>query len=98
MVHLRIFYCVLNHSTDQPINNILLEFSIDSINSITENSRELCLFFELKETISAEILNKNYFLIYRVQFITKPNNGVYESLTNSLMENFEFSDAYGNQL
>ena len=88
-------------------------FTVDSINKITKLSRSLCLELSLREIISAEVLNRTNQLLFKIQLVTKPNNGIYESLLyDSNIEKFEFSsnvfsiksrneisriDAYGSQ-
>jgi hypothetical protein len=73
----------------------------------------MCVELSLKEIISAEVLKKSANLVYKIQLITKPNNGIYEALLyNRLMHGFEFKstrfsissrneisriDAYGEQ-
>ncbi len=46
----------------------------------------------LKEIISSEsVLNKNNIELIKIQFVTSPNNGVYESIVYSKsIESFEF--------
>lgn len=85
-----------------------------SINQLTYSVRNLCVELSLKEIISAEVLKKDSAnLVYKIQLITKPNNGVYEALLyDGYMHGFEFKsdrfsissrneisriDAYGEQ-
>ena len=108
--------CIQNWSHQNLDDDIIVEaakFSVDSINQLTYSVRNLCMELALKQIISAEVLKKNNHLIYKIQLITKPNNGVYESLLyDGYMENYEFKsnrfsissrneisriDAYGEQ-
>ncbi len=89
------------------------KFTVDSINKITELTRKLCLKLELKEIISSEVLNKSGLLMFKIQLITSPNEGIYESLLfNANINEYEFKsnefsiksrndisriDAYGSQ-
>lgn len=98
--------------TDEKIRNAA-QFTVQSVNQITALMRTLCLELFLKEIISAEFLNKTNELVYKIQIVTKPNNGVYEALLfDSNKPEFEFSsdkfsiksrneisriDAYGSQ-
>ena len=54
--------------------------------------RHLCVELTLKEIIFAEVLKKSsQHLVYKIEIITKPNNGVYEVLLHEgLMQGFEF--------
>jgi hypothetical protein len=108
--------CIQNWTHQNLDDDIIIEaaqFSVDSINQLTYSVRNLCMELALKQIISAEVLKKNNHLIYKIQLITKPNNGVYESLLyDGYMENYEFKsnrfsissrneisriDAYGEQ-
>jgi len=89
------------------------KFTVQSINKITKLSRNLCLELYLSEIISAEVLNRTNQLLFKIQLVTKPNKGIYESLLyEANIERFEFSsndfsiksrneisriDAYGSQ-
>ena len=56
--------------------------------------RRMCVELSLKEIISAEVLKKSSNLVYKIQLITKPNNGIYESLLyDGLMHGFEFKSS-----
>lgn len=54
---------------------------MDSINSLTESVRNLCKILVLKEIVSADTLQESDGnRLYRVQFITLPNKGIYETI------------------
>jgi hypothetical protein len=80
----------LNSKSNKVINSV--EFTIDSINHISAKYRHLCMKLTLKEIISSEsVLNKNYIELIKIQFVTSPNNGTYESIVYSKsIESFEF--------
>jgi len=68
-----------------------IQFSIDSLNNLTKNVRNLCVALYLKSIISAEKLVKFNKIVYKIQFITSPNNGIYEVLIHSgYFDHFEF--------
>lgn len=111
-------YCVCAQDwTKRKLNDSIIvdavKFSVDSINAITNPARNLCLSFDLDKIISAESLVKNMKKMYRIEFITKPNKGVYEALlVGDYMDKYEFKskefsiksrneisriDAYGQQ-
>lgn len=71
-------------------------FTINSINKMILLENELCFELSLKQIISAEILQKDFGQIYKIQFITSPNSGIYETmLINGIMDGYEFiSDAF----
>ncbi|RNA24624.1 hypothetical protein BpHYR1_052289 [Brachionus plicatilis] len=69
-----------------------IKFAIESINKITSENRNLCRELSLKDTISAEKFSKSSGSLYRVSFITAPNNGIYETIVyENKHDNFEFS-------
>ena len=92
---------------------MVANYTVSSINNITDGFRHLCAEFRLKEIISAEVLLKENLNLYRIQLITEPNNGTYEVIVHQgSMKNFEFKstefsiksrneisriDAYGSQ-
>lgn len=80
----------VNHTSDFVQNSI--QFAIKSINKLTGNNRDLCERLTLKDVISAEKLSKSKGNLYRVSFITSPNNGIYETLVyDKKIKDFEFS-------
>ena len=86
--------CVQNWSY-QPIykNDVISAalFKINSINKIAKIANNLCVELSLGQIISAEILNRDNNQIYKIQFITLPNRGVYETmLINKAVDNYEF--------
>ena len=71
-----------------------IQFSIDSLNALTEKVRDLCVILTLKKVISAERLIKNSRVLYKIQFITYPNNGIYEVLVHvGDFKEFEFKSS-----
>ena len=71
------------------------QFSINVINELTSSLRNQCLSLNLKEIISAELLKKGNIIIYKIQFITLPNKGVYETLLyNDYINSSEFRSKY----
>ena len=111
-------FCVCDKQwSELDINNVnvkrAVEFALKLINSFTINIRYLCMELILEKTLSAELLIKDEKSIYKIQFMTKPNKGVYEILLYSdYQKNFEFKssefsiksrndisriDAYGEQ-
>ena len=80
----------LNSKSNKVINSV--EFTIDSINHISSKYRHLCMKLTLKEIISSEsVLNKNNIELIKIQFVTSPNNGTYESIVYSKsIESYEF--------
>lgn len=108
--------CIQKWKSQELNDDLVIEaakFSVQSVNQLTNPVRNLCMELGLKEIISAEVLKKNNNLVYKIQLITRPNNGVYESLLyDGYMNNFEFKsnkfsissrneisriDAYGEQ-
>ena len=108
--------CAKNWTTENNHDKTVIkaaEYSINVINKLTSLIRNLCLRLYLQQIISAEFLIEDNQRIYRIQFITRPNNGVYETLLyDSYLKDFEFSsdefsiksrneisriDAYGDQ-
>lgn len=89
--------CIQNWQAQQLTDDLVAEaakFSVHSINELTNSVRNLCMELSLKQIISAEVLKKNEKLIYKIQLITKPNNGVYEALLyDGYMSQFEFKSA-----
>ena len=89
------------------------KYSVQVINEITSSMRKKCSELILKEIISAELLIKGEYTMYKIQFITLPNKGVYETLlfkdyyNISEFKSIEFSiksrndisriDSYGEQ-
>ena len=68
-----------------------VNFIIKSINQITDIAKDLCLKLSLEQIISAEYLIKNFKRIFKIQFITSPNKGVYEAVVyDQLIKEFEF--------
>ena len=68
-----------------------IQFSVDSLNSLTEKVRHLCVALAFQKVISAERLIKNNKFVYKIQYITSPNNGIYEVLIQSgFFEKYEF--------
>ena len=66
-------------------------FTIESMNRIIKFATDLCSELGLKQIISAEVLSKGKNQFYKIQFITRPNNGIYESmLINEYVEKYEF--------
>ena len=66
-------------------------FTIQSMNQIIKIAADLCTELSLKQIISAEVLAKGKNQFYKIQFITRPNNGIYESmLINEYVEKYEF--------
>jgi len=55
-------------------------FIVDSINKIISKAKHLCTELKLKEIISAETVNKNDVTLMKIQLITIPNEGIYESV------------------
>lgn len=91
--------CVKNWKTESNTDKFVIkaaEYSINVINGLTNSIRNLCLKLYMEKIISAESMLKGNFKILRIQFITRPNNGVYETLIyNSYLKDFEFkSDEY----
>ena len=67
------------------------KYSVNVINEITSSMRNKCSELILKEIISAEILKKREYKMYKIQFITLPNKGVYETLLyDSYMKRSEY--------
>ncbi|RNA06108.1 hypothetical protein BpHYR1_016636 [Brachionus plicatilis] len=67
------------------------EFAVESINSVSSSKRDLCQVLGLKKIISAEKLDLDGKVVYRVSFITYPNNGIYETIVyQGKNEGFEF--------
>ena len=111
-------YCIcIKNWNQESITSIeiikAVEYSIQIINKLTESIRNLCLKLNLTEIFSAESLIKDGLKLYRIQFKTYPNKGVYETLSYSgFRDDFEFKskefsiksrndisriDAYGEQ-
>ncbi len=66
-------------------------YIVGTINKLTAASRSLCANLYLMDILSAEKYMKNGSELIRIQFITMPNRGVYESvLIDSLIETYEF--------
>jgi len=77
-----------NHS-EQVVKAV--QFTIDSINKISSKVRHLCKILTLNEIITAESVLKNNIELIKIQFVTAPNNGIYESIIHSkYFDNFEF--------
>ena len=87
--------CVRNwkkESENSTVTKNAALFGIESINSLTSLKRNLCQSLKLKKIISSESLLMESNLIYRVSFVSSPNNGVYETIVYSgRKENFEFT-------
>jgi hypothetical protein len=79
-------YCTCNKpwsklTLDSKLVIDAVEFSIESMNKLTEVVRQKCHLLELKSIMSAEILRKNkHSASLKIEFVTKPNRGVYETL------------------
>ena len=72
-----------------------IQFSIDSLNKLTEKLRNLCVSLYLKSVISAEKLVKFNKIVYKIQYITSPNNGIYEVLIHrGNFKAFEFKSEF----
>lgn len=73
----------------------IIQFTINSINKLTSSARGLCHTLGLKKVITAELLDKPYGdQLYRISFVTNPNQGIYETIVYSgLRNNFEFKSA-----
>ena len=85
----------LNLKSNKVINTVA--FTIDSINYISSKFRHLCMKLTLKEIISSEsVFNKNNIELIKIQFVTSPNNGTYESIVYAKsIESYEFkSDTF----
>jgi hypothetical protein len=90
-----------------------VQFTIESMNTLTNNFRHLCMKLKLNVIFLSEILVKNGKKILKIEFKTKPNNGIYETIVyESFEDKFEFRskelsirsrhdisriDAYGDQ-
>ncbi len=62
------------------------------MNKIIQVADNLCSHLSLKQIISAEVLAKGKHQFYKIQFITRPNDGIYESmLVNDYVEKYEFN-------
>jgi hypothetical protein len=69
-------------------------FSVAKMNEILAPASNLCHNLVLSEILSAEKLLKNKQTQIKIQFITYPNWGVYETLVfNSQIDNFEFKSS-----
>jgi hypothetical protein len=111
-------YCVCeerwqNLSVEQLDVHEAVNFTISSINLLIKTAKDLCIDLKLKKILSAEKLTKRNKNIYKIEFSTYPNDGIYESLSYSgYKEGFEFTsdsfsiasrndisriDAYGGQ-
>ncbi|RNA39467.1 hypothetical protein BpHYR1_042332 [Brachionus plicatilis] len=90
-----------NSTSDESI--IVTNFAIQTLNQITNNTRDLCQILSLKRMISADKLIQTKGNIYRVSFITSPNSGVYETIIYqdmfSIKSRNDISriDSYGEQ-
>ena len=88
-------FCIcVKQWVDVDINNVnvskAVEFTMQIINSFTNSMRHHCAKLSLRQVITAELLIRNKFSIYKIQFITNPNRGVYETLLyNSFNKNFD---------
>ena len=66
-------------------------FAVKSINELTKNTRNMCAELYLKKITYAESLIKNKRQMIKVQFVTSPNKGIYESiLLDTLVDEYEF--------
>ncbi len=91
-------YCVcIEPWQKENVDNFLIvaasQFSVESINQLTNKVRHLCVSLSLKKIISAEKLRKEgmNFTTYKIEFTTLPNNGVYEVLIyGDYFADFEF--------
>jgi hypothetical protein len=76
---------------DQKID-AAVRFAIKSINEITKARRYLCSELELLKIISADILDKYIHKIFKIQFMTFPNKGIYEiNVIDTFKKDFEFN-------
>ena len=68
-------------------------FSIESINKIAEVQSTKCVKLSLSKILYAEKLIKNTDALYKIQFVTLPNYGIFETLlTNKKMDSaYEFT-------
>jgi hypothetical protein len=55
-------------------------FAIESINVLTEQMRHLCHRLILKAIYSAEIIEKKSQRLIKIEFLTSPNKGLYETI------------------
>ncbi len=89
--------CIQDWTSSSIYRNDVIEavlFTINSINRITNSTKKLCSRLTLKQVISADTIKKDKKIIYKVQFITMPNNGVYETiLVNDFEKKYEFTSA-----
>jgi hypothetical protein len=90
-----------------------VQFTIESMNTLTNNFRHLCMKLQLDVIFLSEILDKNGKNILKIEFKTRPNKGIYETIVYESDEKaFEFHsrkfsirsrhdisriDAYGDQ-
>ena len=86
--------CVQSWSEQIVFNAEMTEavrFAVDSINEIVKNTDDLCLKLSIKKILSIHALSKDENILYKVQFITVPNNGIYETmLVNTYVPDYEF--------
>jgi hypothetical protein len=80
-------YCIcvepwIKRNVDDLVIIEATHLSIDAINEMTSSIRHLCVTLELKKITLAESLKKasNNFTLYKIEFTTFPNNGIYEVL------------------
>jgi len=82
-----------------PVTNGLaiqcVTFILDSINHFIKPVDDKCEKLLLKEVLSFEMLKKNNKLLFKIQFQSYPNNGIYETLlTNEFNQENEFNSGH----